>query len=246
MRGASLACDRHLRSMITIRKSNERGHANHGWLESFHTFSFADYRDPKHMGFRALRVINQDKVDPDQGFGTHSHADMEIISYVVAGKLAHKDSIGTVATLQRGDVQVMSAGTGVTHSEFNGDSAQPVRFLQIWIVPDRRGYAPRYADKRFADAVKQDTLCLLASADGRGESLPIHQDAAVFASVLSKGKTLEHALAPGRAAWLQVVSGELNANGTVLQAGDAASFTDEKLVAIRAEGDSELLLFDLA
>lgn len=232
--------------MITVRKSTERGHANHGWLDSFHTFSFASYHDPKHMGFGALRVINQDKVEPNEGFGTHSHADMEIISYVVAGKLAHKDSMGTVATLERGDVQVMSAGTGVTHSEFNGGSQDPVRFLQIWIVPDKRGYQPRYADKRFSDAEKQDKLCLIASADGRGASLPIHQDASVFASVLGKGNTLEHVLASGRSAWLQVIGGDVTVNGVQLRSGDAASVTAESQVAIRADADSEVLLFDLA
>jgi quercetin 2,3-dioxygenase len=232
--------------MIAVRKSDERGHANHGWLDSHHTFSFAEYHDPAQMGFRSLRVINQDRVEPERGFGKHSHSDMEIISYVVAGKLAHRDSMGTVATLERGDVQVMSAGTGVTHSEFNGSSQEPVRFLQIWILPDRRGYAPRYEDKRFADEEKRDRLRLLASADGRDGSLPIHQDASVYASLLGKGSTLAHALAPGRHAWLQVVSGDLVLNGTPLHAGDGAAASNERSLAIEAKTDGELLLFDLA
>ena len=232
--------------MLTIRKSNERGHANHGWLDSFHSFSFAGYHDPQHMGFRALRVINQDQVQASEGFGTHSHADMEIISYVVAGKLSHKDSMGTVATLERGDVQVMSAGSGITHSEFNGSHETPVRFLQIWIEPDQRGYAPRYADKRFADDAKRDQLLLLASADGRAGSLPIHQDAAVYASLLSTGHALDHPLAAGRHAWVQVIAGELQVNGVSLETGDALSLSDEARVSLLAIADSEFLLFDLA
>lgn len=231
--------------MITVRKSSERGHANHGWLDSHHTFSFASYQDPAHMGFRSLRVLNEDRVAPSEGFGTHSHADMEIISYVVSGKLSHKDSMGSGSTLERGDVQTMSAGTGVTHSELNGSDAQSVQFLQMWLIPDKRGHAPRYAEKRFADADKRDTLCLLVSSDGRDGSLPIHRDAALYASLLGKAKTVEHGLG-GRHAWVQVISGAVTVNGQRLEAGDGAQLSDEAAVKISADADSELLLWDLA
>lgn len=232
--------------MITIRKSNDRGHANHGWLDSFHTFSFAGYMHPAHMGFRSLRVINQDEVAPDEGFGTHSHSDMEIISYVVSGKLSHKDSMGTVASLERGDVQVMSAGTGITHSEFNGGHTEPVKFLQLWIVPDRKGYQPRYADKRFSDELKHNRLQAIASNDARDGSLPINQDAAIYASVVDKGHKLEHGMKVDRHAWIQIVAGELELNGVTLRAGDGASVSDEKLLRFDAKAKSEFLLFDLA
>jgi redox-sensitive bicupin YhaK (pirin superfamily) len=233
--------------MITLRKSNERGHANHGWLDSHHTFSFAGYQDPKHMGFRTLRVINEDRVAPSEGFGTHGHADMEIISYVVAGKLAHKDSMGSGSVLERGDVQVMSAGTGMMHSEFNGSANAPVHFLQIWILPDARRHTPRYAEKRFADADKRDALKLLVGPDGGKDApLTIHQDARLYASVLGAGKTLEHRLAPGRSAWVQVVTGALSLNGAELTNGDGASVSDEALLKLEAKSESEFLLFDLA
>jgi redox-sensitive bicupin YhaK (pirin superfamily) len=229
--------------MITVRKSSERGHANHGWLDSYHTFSFAGYHDPAHMGFRSLRVINQDQVAPGEGFGTHSHSDMEIISYVVEGKLSHKDSMGTVATLKRGDVQVMSAGTGITHSEFNGGNDAPVRFLQLWIMPDQRRHTPRYADKTFGD--KKNRLQIIASPDARDGSLPIHQDALIFASELDEGKTLEHRLQRPHG-WLQLISGALTLNGVSLQAGDGAQLSDEATLQITANAASEFLLFDLA
>lgn len=232
--------------MLTVRPSNARGHANHGWLDSHHSFSFASYFDPAQMGFRALRVINEDRVAPREGFGAHSHNDMEIISYVISGKLSHRDSMGTVASLERGDVQVMSAGTGITHSEFNGGDQAPVHFLQIWIIPDQRGHAPRYQDRRFSDADKRDRLCLIASADGRAGSVAIHQDASVYASLLTAGRALEHRLTPGRHAWLQLISGELRVGDTRLGPGDGAFTSDEALLSIAATQDSELLLFDLA
>jgi redox-sensitive bicupin YhaK (pirin superfamily) len=231
--------------MLNIRKSEDRGHAQHGWLDSYHTFSFANYHDPQHMGFRSLRVINQDMVVPDEGFGAHSHRDMEIISYVVSGKLSHKDSMGTVATLERGDVQVMSAGTGVTHSEFNGGSDQPVRFLQIWIMPDERNHKPRYADKRFSDDAKRDRLCVIASPDGREGSLPIHQNVTLYASLLGEGKTIAHKLGDGRHAWVQLIAGALKVNGTVLRAGDGLRISEEKALLLEANEAAEFLLFDL-
>ncbi len=231
--------------MINILKSEARGHANHGWLDSFHTFSFGDYYDPKHMGFRQLRVINQDKVAAGQGFGTHPHRDMEIISYVVSGTLAHKDSMGTGASLKPGDVQVMSAGTGVTHSEFNGSKDEEVRFLQIWLQPDKNGHTPRYADKHFSLDDKRDRLRLIASPDAREGSLPIHQDALVYASVLGADKSLEYVLGKDRHAWLQVVRGEVSLNGKALSAGDGAEVSDEAQLKLKANSESEVLLFDL-
>ena len=191
--------------MIVKRPAAERGHFDHGWLDTSHTFSFADYHDPAHMGFRSLRVINEDRVAPGQGFGTHSHRDMEIISYVLEGELAHKDSTGTASTIRPGDVQRMSAGTGVTHSEFNGKRDQPVHFLQIWLLPDRRGLAPGYEQKAISPREERGALRLVASRDGRGGSVTIHQDADLYASRLEPGERVKHALADGRHAWLRVV-----------------------------------------
>jgi redox-sensitive bicupin YhaK (pirin superfamily) len=232
--------------MMKVRRGDERGHATHGWLDSFHTFSFADYHDPEHMGFRALRVINEDRVAPGQGFGRHSHRDMEIISYVLEGALEHKDSMGTGAVIQPGDVQRMSAGTGVTHSELNASSREPVHFLQIWIMPDKRGLAPSYEQKPFSREDKAGGLRLVASPDGRDDSVTVHADAAIYAGVFDAGQTAERALAPGRHAWVHVVRGKARINGTELSAGDAAGLSGEALVRIEGLDASEVMVFDLA
>lgn len=234
--------------MLNIRRANERGHAEHGWLDSHHTFSFADYYDPKHMGFRALRVINEDRVAPGQGFGTHGHQNMEIISYVLEGALEHKDSMGTGSVIKPGDVQRMSAGTGVRHSEFNGSKEETVHFLQIWIVPDKSGYDPSYEEKRFSDADKQGKLRLVASPDGRNGSVTIHQDARLYAGLFGKGESATYDLKPGRGAWIHVAKGSIQVNGEVLNAGDAAKVESAGQIAIAGNGDAsgEVLLFDLA
>lgn len=234
--------------MITIRKAEDRGHFDHGWLDTRHTFSFADYHDPAQMGFRALRVINEDRVKPGQGFGTHGHQDMEIVSYVLSGALAHRDSTGGGGTLRPGEVQRMSAGTGVRHSEFNGSRDEEVHFLQIWIVPDLAGHQPSYEQKAFPEAERRGRLSLVASPDGADGSTTIHQDARVYATLLGKGERVEHPLAPGRHAWIQVARGELEANGVVLRPGDGAAVSDERALALagRGEGLAEALLFDLA
>ena len=232
--------------MMKIRKANERGHAEHGWLDSFHTFSFADYYDPAHMGFRALRVINEDRVAPGQGFGKHSHRDMEIISYVLDGALEHKDSMGTGAVIRPGDVQRMSAGSGVTHSEFNASNTVPVHFLQIWLMPDQRNIKPSYEQKTFTREDKAGRLRVVASPDGRDGSVTIHTDATLFAGVFDAGKTAEHVLAPGRHAWAHVVRGKARINGTELAAGDAVALSGESLIRIEGLDAAELLVFDLA
>ena len=231
--------------MITIRKASDRGHAQHGWLESFHTFSFADYYDPQQMGFRSLRVINEDRVQPGQGFGTHSHRDMEILSYVVEGALEHKDSMGNGSVIRPGDVQLMRAGTGVTHSEFNPSKQELVHFLQIWILPEKNGLPPAYEQRHFAREERAGRLRLVASRDGRDGSLRIEPDVQVFASLLDPGQSVVHELAPGRGAWLQVVRGELVAEGQRLAAGDGAAVEDLARLTLRADAPSELLLFDL-
>ena len=232
--------------MQTIRKAKERGHANHGWLDSHHTFSFADYYDPAHMGFSVLRVINEDRVAPGQGFGTHPHRDMEIISYVIEGQLAHKDSIGNEGVIVPGEVQRMSAGTGVTHSEFNPSKQNPVHFLQIWILPDARGIAPSYEQKKFDVSARPGELRLVASPDGAAGSVTIHQDARVFAASVTSGSTISHQLSPGRKAWLHVVKGEVTAGGAKLGAGDAVAFEGERGVELAGSGGGgEVLLFDL-
>lgn len=230
---------------MDIRRANQRGYADHGWLRSFHTFSFADYYDPAHMGFRALRVINEDRVQPGMGFGAHSHRDMEIISYVLEGALAHKDSLGNGSVIRPGDVQRMSAGTGVTHSEFNHSNDELVHFLQIWILPERAGARPSYAEKRFDEAEKRGRLKLIGSRDGRDGSVVIHQDVALYASVLDEGEQVEHELAKGRGAWLQVTRGAVQVNGEELRAGDGAAVKDEPTLTIRGVEPAELLLFDL-
>ena len=232
--------------MITIRKSDERGVANFGWLDSRHTFSFGEYHDPQHMGFRTLRVINDDLISGGQGFGTHPHRDMEIISYVVEGALEHRDSMGNGDVIRPGDVQVMTAGTGLTHSEFNPDPKTTTRLLQIWIMPEKRGIKPRYDQKTFPAAEKKNRLKLLVSHDGRDGSLAIHQDAAMFASILDAGKNLHHEISPGRHAWIQVVTGEIEVNGITLSRGDGAAVSNEKLLTLRSVIAAEVLLFDLA
>ena len=232
--------------MIQVRKSNERGHANHGWLDTHHTFSFADYHDPEHMGFRALRVINEDRVAPAQGFGTHGHRDMEILSYVLEGGLAHRDSTGGGGVIRPGEVQRMSAGTGVMHSEFNASRSEPVHFLQIWLVPDRRGITPGYEQKHFPPEQREGRLRLIASPDAAEGSLRIHQDARVYTTLLGKGQSVTQALAPGRHAWVQVARGQVRIGDAVLSAGDGAALSDERSVTLTADEASEVLLFDLA
>ncbi len=231
--------------MITLRPSAARGHADHGWLDTFHTFSFADYHDPAHMGFRTLRVINEDRVAPGMGFGTHPHRDMEILTYILAGRLAHKDSMGNGREIAPGQLQAMSAGTGITHSEFNPSRTDPVHLLQIWLLPDRRGHTPRYAEWSPAPE-KNSALTLLASPDGREGSAAIHQDAQLYLAKLGAAASLTHPLATGRAAWLQVMRGSLTLNGHALAAGDGAAVESESALALHASTDAEALLFDLA
>jgi quercetin 2,3-dioxygenase len=234
--------------MITIRRSEDRGHVDNGWLKSYHTFSFASYNDPKHVGFRSLRVINDDRVAPARGFGAHAHRDMEILSYVLEGKLAHKDSMGHVEILGPNEIQKMSAGNGVIHSEFNGSDTEPVHFLQIWIEPDRKGKVPAYQQIRFAPEEKRNRLKVLAAPTAMEGAVQIQQDATMSVAELSPGSSVRHTLAPGRAAWVHVVSGEIILNGQVLHEGDAAAVQDESsLEVVNFEaGTSELLLFDLA
>ncbi|MBA3547471.1 MAG: pirin family protein [Nannocystis sp.] len=232
--------------MLTIRRSHERGHADHGWLDSHHTFSFADYHDPRHMGFRTLRVINEDCVAPGKGFGTHSHRDMEIISYVLAGALEHKDSLGTGSVIRPGDVQRMSAGTGVAHSEFNSSHTEPVHFLQIWILPETRGSAPGYEQKRFEPEARSGRLRLIASRDGREGSVVIHQDVALYAALLAPGQSVTHSFAPGRHGWLQVARGAVTVGDATLRAGDGAALEQTEKIEIAGVEAAELLLFDLA
>jgi redox-sensitive bicupin YhaK (pirin superfamily) len=230
--------------MITIRRAADRGHFDHGWLNTYHTFSFADYHDPAHMGFRSLRVLNDDRVAPGQGFGAHRHRDMEIVSYVLEGALAHKDSLGNSGVIRPGDVQKMSAGTGVEHAEFNASKTEPVHFLQIWILPERRGLPSGYEQKAFPEESKRRRLRLVGSPDGREGSVTIRQDVDLYASVLGSGEEVRHVLAPERAAWLQVARGELALNGESLKEGDGAAVTDERELSIVGRG-TEFLLFDL-
>ena len=233
-------------AMIQVRKSNERGHANHGWLDSHHTFSFADYYDPENMGFRALRVINEDRVQPAQGFGTHGHKDMEILSYVLEGGLAHQDSTGGGGAIKPGDVQRMSAGTGVMHSEYNASRTEPVHFLQIWLLPGRPGISPGYEQKNFPAEQRQGQLRLIASPDAADGSVTINQDARVYSTLLGKGQTVTHALAPGRHAWVQVARGQIRLGDVALSAGDGAAISDENSVTLTGVEPAEVLLFDLA
>jgi redox-sensitive bicupin YhaK (pirin superfamily) len=230
---------------MNIRRSDERGHANYGWLDTNHTFSFANYYDPDHMGFRAVRVINDDRVMGGQGFGTHPHRDMEIISYVVEGALEHKDSMGNGSIIRPGDVQRMRAGTGVTHSEYNHSPTETVRFLQIWVLPDENGLTPSYEQKFFGDE-RRGKLRLVASPDGADGSVQIHQEVSMYASLLQDGENVTHQLAQGRHAWLQIVRGNVMVDGVALGEGDGASFSDTAAITIESKGDSELIVFDLA
>lgn len=232
--------------MIEVRRSQERGHAEHGWLDSFHSFSFAGYHDPDHMGFGALRVINEDRVQPGQGFGTHSHRDMEIISYVLEGGLAHQDSMGNGSVIRRGDVQRMSAGTGVSHSEFNASDRDPVHFLQIWIEPSVRAVKPSYEEKKFDDASKRGTLRLIASPDGRDGSVTIHQDANLYAALVDGADALAFEQKPGRITYVHVIKGEVEVNGQPLSGGDAIKIAGESRIRIANARSAEVLLFDLA
>ena len=231
---------------MTLRRAADRGHAAHGWLDSHHTFSFADYYDENHMGFRGLRVINDDRVRGGQGFGAHPHRDMEIISYVLDGALAHKDSMGIGAVIKPGDVQRMSAGTGVLHSELNASPREEVHFLQIWLLPAKRGVAPSYAQKTFSDADKRGRLALVASPDGRDGSLSINSDALVYAGLFGEGEKAELALANGRGAWLQVARGTVRVNGQELGKGDGIAIEGVDRVTVEGVADSEVLAFDLA
>jgi len=231
--------------MQEVRKSTERGYADHGWLRSFHTFSFADYHDPEHMGYGALRVINEDRINPDTGFGTHGHRDMEIISYVLEGELAHKDSMGNGSTIVPGDVQRMSAGSGVRHSEFN-HAKTVTHFLQIWIEPGVRGIEPGYEQKHFDAAAKRGRLRLIASPDARDGSVKIHQDASLYAALIDGAERATHKLAAGRRAYVHVALGKVTVNGTPLEAGDALKVSDAAEVVLEQGAGAEVLLFDLA
>lgn len=233
--------------MVTVRRAADRGTADFGWLDSRHTFSFGNYYDPEHMGFGALRVINEDRVKGGGGFPTHGHQDMEIISYVLAGALEHRDSIGTGSVIRPGDVQVMSAGTGIRHSEFNHSRKDPVHFLQIWVLPNRDGLPPRYDQKTFADADRHDRLRLIGSSDGRDGSLLIHQDAEIYDAVLGGGKAITHTLGADRRSWVQVVGGAVEVNGRAAVAGDGVAVESETQLSITAHaGGAQILLFDLA
>lgn len=231
--------------MISIRKAGERGHANHGWLDTFHTFSFADYHDRDHMRFRSLRVINEDVIAPGAGFAPHSHNDMEIITYVLKGAVAHKDSTGGGGVIRPGEVQYMCAGSGVTHSEYNASDSESLHLYQIWLLPNAKGLEPGYAQRDFGDE-RNGVLRLVASPDGRKGSLKINQDTALYASVLEKDATIEHGFAEDRYGWLQVARGEIEVNGERLHAGDGAEIEGETRLIIKALAPCELLLFDLA
>jgi len=233
--------------MITVRRSQERGGADHGWLNTRHTFSFDTYYDPRHMHFRALRVINEDVVQPGQGFPTHPHRDMEIFTYVLEGALQHKDSLGNGSIIRPGDGQRMSAGTGILHSEFNASKAEPVHLLQIWIMPESKGIEPGYEQKAFPEAEKRGRLKLIAARNGQNGAVTVHQDVSLYVALLDQGQKVEHTLTPGRHAWLQVAKGSVELNGTRLEQGDGAAVSDEQKLAIAgAQDGSEILLFDLA
>lgn len=231
--------------MIRMRRSADRGHANHGWLDTWHTFSFAEYQDPEHMGFRALRVINEDYVEPKKGFRPHGHRDMEILTYVLEGAVKHEDSMGNGSLIRAGEVQRMSAGTGVTHSETNASDDAELHLLQIWILPEERGLAPSYEQRAFPPEQRTGRLRLVASRDGREGSVTIHQDVNVFATLLAEGERVEHSLDRGRGAWVHVARGAVEVNGEVLQEGDGAEIEGEP-VHITGRRDAEVLVFDLA
>lgn len=230
---------------INLRKSQERGHANHGWLNSYHSFSFANYYDPEHMGYSVLRVINEDVIAPAKGFGMHPHRDMEIITYMLQGALRHEDSLGNGSVIKAGDVQRMTAGTGIVHSEFNASSTEPAHLLQIWLLPERNSIQPGYEEKHFDDEEKQGRWRLIASHDGRDGSLLIHQDIALYAAVLAKGEQVSYDMSAGRSLYLQVARGAVKLNNETLVAGDAAKIDTQQAIAIQALEPAELLLFDL-
>jgi len=232
--------------MIRKRPAAERGHFDHGWLDTYHTFSFGDYHDSAHMGFRHLRVLNEDRVRPGQGFGTHAHWDMEIVTVVVAGALEHKDTLGNGSIIRAGDVQRMTAGTGVSHSEFNHSTEEMVHFLQIWLVPDRTGLTPSYEQRSFSPEGKRGRLRPLVSPEGHGDTLVVHQQASIFDAHLPAGAGASHPLAAGRHAWVQVISGGVQVNGVALEVGDGAAVSDEASVELAASVPCDLLLFDLA
>jgi len=232
--------------MIAVRPATERGHADHGWLDTRHTFSFASYHDPRHMGFRSLRVINEDRVKPAEGFGTHAHRDMEILTWVLEGALGHKDSMGNGSVIRPGDLQRMSAGTGVTHSEFNPSREAPVHFLQIWLLPRERGLPPGYEQKRFPQEARRGRLRLIAAGDGREGAVTIHQDADLWTALLQPGESVRHVLVPARYAWVHVARGAVSLNGSTLGAGDGAAVSDEATLEITGAARAEVLLFDLA
>lgn len=232
--------------MITIRKAEERGHFDFGWLNTYHSFSFGDYYDPQHTQFRALRVINEDFVAPGRGFPRHGHRDMEIVTYILQGALEHRDSMGTGSIIRRGDAQRMSAGTGVTHSEANPSQTEPVHLLQIWILPDRQGSQPEYEEKKFSDEEKRNKLRLIVSPKGSDGSVKIHQDAKIYASLLDEGRAVDHTLENGRSAWLQVAAGSVTVNDVDLKQGDGAAVSEESNLRITAREPAEVLLFDLA
>ena len=232
--------------MIKIRKSDERGHTNLGWLDSYHTFSFGDYYDPKHMGFRDLRVINEDRVKPAAGFGTHPHRDMEIITYVLKGALEHRDSMDNSSVIRPNEVQRMSAGTGIKHSEYNHSQTEPVHLLQIWILPEERGIKPGYEQRIFKPEEKKGKLQLVAARDGREGAVTVHQDVDLFLALLASGEQVKHHLKPSRHAWMQVARGEVMLNGYPLKEGDGAAASEEEIIEIKATYVSEILLFDLA
>ena len=231
--------------MITIRKSEARGHFDLGWLDTYHTFSFDQYYDPAHTHFRSLRVINEDRVQPAKGFPTHSHRDMEIITYILAGALEHRDSMGNGSVIRPGDVQRMSAGTGVSHSEFNPSDSEPVHLLQIWILPQSQNLPPSYEEKHFSDEERRGRLRLIASTDGRDGSVKLHQDARLFAAILDAGQTVIHALGESRYGWLQVARGTIRLNEVELKQGDGAAISKESELKIAAHDQAEVLLFDL-
>jgi redox-sensitive bicupin YhaK (pirin superfamily) len=232
--------------MIQTRRSEERGHANHGWLDSYHTFSFADYQDPKHMGFRSLRVINEDVIAGGGGFGMHPHRDMEIVTFVLSGALRHEDSMGNSAVMKAGDVQRISAGTGILHSEHNASPVDPVHLLQIWILPNRRGVTPRYAELPASGRGSAGMPGLLVSPDGVAGSLPIHSDTFLHLLALAAGERRRVSLEPGRHAWIQVASGGIRVNGLDLKSGDGAAVSGEKDLEFESSSDSRVLVFDLA
>ncbi|MCE9603825.1 MAG: pirin family protein [Planctomycetia bacterium] len=231
--------------MFRIRKAADRGHADHGWLNTYHTFSFSSYYDPEQMGFRSLRVMNEDYVRQGQGFGTHPHRDMEIVTYVLEGALEHKDSMGNGEVLRPGEFQRMSAGTGITHSEFNPSAGEPVHLYQIWLLPEKKGITPSYEQKRFPDEELHNTLRLVAARDAAQGALAIHQDAQIYLSKLDAGRKVEHRLATGRHAWLQVLRGSVQLNGHALETSDGAAVSDEALLEIEATVPAEVMLFDL-